>query len=93
MTSFERILGRTLGVGVAFATALLAIGLTLALASPGHVADVLLQAGLVVLMATPMARVLITCVEYIRERDWFFAINALGVLAVLGITIWHAWRR
>ncbi len=93
MTSFERILGRTLGVGVAIATALLAIGLTLALASPGHAADVLLQAGLVVLMATPMARVFITCVEYVRERDWFFALNGLAVLVVLGITVWQAWRR
>jgi uncharacterized membrane protein len=93
MTSVERILGRTLGVGVTVATALLAMGLALALASPGHAADVLLQAGLVVLMGTPMARVLITCVEYVRERDWFFAVNALGVLVVLGITIWEAWRR
>jgi uncharacterized membrane protein len=93
MTTFERILGRTLGVGVTIATVLLAFGLALALASPGRAADQLLQAGLLVLMATPMARVLITCVEYVRERDWFFAVNALGVLAVLGITIWHAWRR
>ena len=53
----------------------------------------LLDAGLLLLMATPMARVLISCAEYVRERDWFFAVNAFGVLVVLGITIWEAWRR
>ena len=92
MSPFEMLLGRTLGIGVTIATALLAVGLGLALAAPGPAADLLLQIGLLVLMGTPMARVLLTCVEYVRERDWFFALNAAGVLVVLGITIWQAWR-
>jgi uncharacterized membrane protein len=92
MSPFEILLGRTLGIGVTIATALLAVGLTLALAAPGPAANLLLQIGLLVLMGTPMARVLLTCVEYVRERDWFFALNAAGVLVVLGITIWQAWR-
>ncbi len=92
MTTFEKALGRTLGIGVTVSTALLAVGLVLALAAPGRGAETFLQAGLIVLMATPMARVLLTCAEYIRERDWFFALSALAVLAVLGITVWHAWR-
>jgi hypothetical protein len=28
----------------------------------------------------------------VRERDWFFAFNAFGVVIVLAFTIWHAWR-
>jgi uncharacterized membrane protein len=92
MTHFETLLGRTLRVGVTVSTVLLAIGLVLALAWPGPAADVLLQCGLLVLMGTPMARVLLTCVEYVRERDWFFAFNAFGVVIVLAFTIWHAWR-
>ncbi|MGV3517864.1 DUF1634 domain-containing protein [Luteitalea sp.] len=92
MSPFEILLGRTLGIGVTIATALLAVGLVLALAAPGPAANLLLQIGLLVLMGTPMARVLLTCVEYVRERDWFFALNAAGVLVVLGITIWQAWR-
>jgi uncharacterized membrane protein len=93
MTRFETLLGRTLRLGVAFSTALLAAGLILAMTSPGRLADLLLQAGLIVLMGTPMARVLISCAEYVRQRDWFFAVNAFGVVIVLAITIWHAWRR
>ena len=92
-TPFERALGRTLGFGVAIATALLAAGLLLSLLHPATLSAILLQAGLLVLMGTPIARVLLSCVEYVRQRDWFFAANAFGVLVVLGITIWQAWRR
>ena len=91
-TSFEVLLGRTLGIGVAISTALLALGLVLQLTVGGPFASMLLQAGLLVLMGTPMARVLLSCLEYIRQRDWFFAVSGLAVLVVLGITVWQATR-
>jgi uncharacterized membrane protein len=90
---FERLLGRTLGIGIAVSTIVLAAGLALSLASNGAAGTVLLHAGLLTLMATPMLRVLLSCVEYVRQRDWFFAANALGVLVILGITIYAAWAR
>lgn len=89
-TPFEHLLARTLRLGIVASTSLLAVGLLLALATSGRGGDALLQAGLLVLMATPMARVLLSCVEYLRQRDWFFAANALVVLVVLAITIWQA---
>ncbi len=89
--SFEALLGRTLWAGVGVSTALLAIGLAVHLAAPGDVSAFLLNAGLLVLMGTPMLRVALSCAEYVRERDWFFAAAALGVLVVLGVTIWAAW--
>ena len=88
--SFETLLGRTLWLGVAVSTTLLATGLALFLLSPGRAADLLLDAGLIVLMGTPMMRVVLSCAEYIRERDWFFALSAFGVLVVLAITIYTA---
>lgn len=92
-TKFEVVLGRTLGIGVLISTVLLALGLAVSLLAPGHASDLLLNIGLLVLMGTPMARVLLSCVEYVRERDWFFAVNALGVLLVLAVTVWTAWRQ
>lgn len=92
MTTFEAVLGRTLGVGVTLATALLGVGLAWTLLAPGPGAARVLDAGLVVMMATPMARVLLSCAEYVRQRDWFFAISAGAVLAVLALTIWQALR-
>ena len=88
----EVLLGRTLGIGVTVSTALLAIGLVMTLTVGGAIAAGLLHAGLLVLMGTPMTRVLISCVEYIRERDWFFAISGLAVLLVLAVTVWQATR-
>ena len=88
----EVLLGRTLGIGVTVSTALLAIGLVMTLTVGGTLAAGLLHAGLLVLMGTPMTRVLISCVEYIRERDWFFAISGLAVLLVLAVTVWQATR-
>ena len=88
--TFEHLLGRTLHAGIVVSTSLLALGLLLALTTPGAPADLLLHAGLLVLMATPMARVLLSCAEYVRQRDWLFAASALGVLIVLAVTIWQA---
>ncbi|MBA2354278.1 MAG: DUF1634 domain-containing protein [Acidobacteria bacterium] len=88
--AFERLLGHTLGLGVAVSTALLAVGLLWSLVAPDPIADALLNVGLLVLMATPVARVVLSCAEYVRRRDWFFAASSLGVLAVLGATVWIA---
>jgi uncharacterized membrane protein len=82
--NLERILGRVLLMGVVVSTSLLAIGLALSVAAPsGRAGDYSLQAGLVVLMVTPAMRVLVSCAEYVRERDWAFAGLTGVVLAVL----------
>ncbi len=80
----ERWLGRTLGVGTALATTLLALGLLLQLAgvSPA-LSEWLSRVGLVVLMATPVARVVISVAEYAAERDWPFLVLTLTVLGML----------
>ena len=84
----ERLLGRLLFAGAMVSTALLAVGLALwMLGFRDGISAPFLHAGLVVLMATPMARVLVSFVEYLRERDWFFAATTLAVLAVLVATV------
>jgi uncharacterized membrane protein len=88
--SLDARLGRVLGVGVVASTSLLAVGLVIAFFRPGPVSSWLLQAGLVLLMATPVARVVVSAVEFARLREWFFAGACLGVLAVLAMTVWVA---
>jgi uncharacterized membrane protein len=84
---FERlevILGRVLMAGVLVASACLAAGLVLWMTGDyPSAADRVLAAGLVVLMATPILRVVVSLVEYLRMRDWFFAATTVVVLAVL----------
>lgn len=80
----ESVLGRVLGTGSALSTALLAIGLLLTIAAPEAAATApILSAGLIVLMITPMARVLVATVTYARAGDWSSASMAGTVLLVL----------
>ncbi|HEY7512199.1 MAG TPA: DUF1634 domain-containing protein [Vicinamibacteria bacterium] len=44
-----------------------------------------LHAGLVLLVATPVARVLAVTAGFAHARDWLFAALSFGVLAVLAI--------
>ena len=46
-------------------------------------ANRVLAAGLMLLMATPIVRVVASLVEYLRIRDWWFAATTVVVLAVL----------
>ena len=47
------------------------------------VARLLLETGLIILLATPPARVVVSVIEYIRERDWIFVVLTLIVLLAL----------
>ena len=85
---FERQLGLVLGFGVRASAVLLGAGLVLFLVGrTAETADLLMRAGLIVLMATPVLRVTLSVVEYARVRDWFFLTTATAVLLVLLATI------
>jgi len=80
--------GRLLKAGVMLATVCLAAGLALSLAlGAGRAANVTLKAGLVILMLTPLARVIASLVAYVRLRDWFFA----GTTALVFVVLVAAW--
>ena len=80
----ERSIGIVLRAGVIASSASLTIGLLLSLATGGGaVAALLLNAGIIVLLATPVARVIVSTVQYISERDWRFASLTFIVLLEL----------
>lgn len=78
----ERRVGQVLLLGVLAAFICLAAGIGLwlagSVAAPG-----LLDAGIVILMATPFVRVLFSALEFASARDWLFAAAATAVLAIL----------
>jgi uncharacterized membrane protein len=87
-------LGRLLLAGVLISTACLAAGLVLTLAGAFPRAQhLLLTTGLIVLMATPILRVVVSMIEYVRMRDWFFVVTTLTVLAVLAGSVMYALTR
>jgi len=70
----ERVVGIVLRSGVIASSASLTVGLILSLATEGGaVAAFLLNAGILILLATPVARVVVSTAEYVSERDWRFA--------------------
>jgi len=90
----ERQLGRLLVTGVASSAVCLALGLALLMLSSERVwSDRLLAAGLVILMATPMLRVVVSIIEYIRIREWFFVLTTLIVLTELVGGVLYALHR
>jgi uncharacterized membrane protein len=81
----EVMIGEVLRFGTIASSSLFAIGLLMTLA--GYRVDrsrLLLEAALIILMATPTARVVISVIEYVRERDWVFVALTLVVLLALG---------
>ena len=96
LTRLEYHVGRLFVAGVTISAAALTIGLALFLVAPDAPAtSQFLNAGLLVLMATPMLRVLLSVVEYVRMGDWLFAATTLAVVAELSVAVASAmgWRR
>ena len=90
----ETHLGRLLVTGVLTSAAFLATGLGWWLFDPQNPAALwLLNAGLMVLMATPMLRVAVSFAEYINMRQWFFAAVTVVVLVELSVTVLVALSR
>ena len=88
ISRLETHLGRLLLTGVLCSTAALLAGLVLwALDAAPAVAARLLNAGLLILMATPLLRVVVSLVEYARMRDWFFVLTTLAVLSILCVSV------
>ena len=90
----EMMIGEVLRFGTIASTALFAIGIVMVLAGYRvELAGLLLDAALVILLATPAARVVVSVIEYVRERDWKFVVLTLVVLAALGGSVLAAYYR
>jgi uncharacterized membrane protein len=87
MSSTTSALDRTIEVvlmgGLLIAAALLVGGLLLDRAA-------FLRWGILVLMTTPVARVVVVTIGMLREKDWLFAAVSLWILAVLASSAYVA---
>ncbi len=76
LSPLDRLIEAALTLGVLLSGTLLVVGLLTG--TPGT-----LRAGLVTLMLTPVARVVVVALGLLAERDWLFALLALWILGVL----------
>jgi len=72
----ERVIEAALAVGLLVSSSLFVVGLALGTSGP-------LKWGILLLMLTPMARVVILTVGLLHERDFLFGLVSLFVLGVL----------
>jgi uncharacterized membrane protein len=87
----ERIIGTVLRAGVTASSVCLAVGLGLSFIDPiGPAASRLLQVGILVLLATPIARVAASIIGYVGERDWLFVTLTTIVLVELMASVMAA---
>jgi cytochrome bd-type quinol oxidase subunit 2 len=84
----EERLGRLLKIGAWASAACLFAGLSVWIAGGRRQqSNALLSTGLLILMATPILRVIVSLVAYAKMRDWFFVTTTLIVLGVLIATV------
>ncbi len=90
----EHTLGTLLRGGVLLSTVTLAAGLGLWFLIPDRLEPAwLLRTGLFALMATPVVRVGVSLVAYVRMRDWFFVATTAVVLLELALAVSTALHR
>lgn len=83
----DELIGYLLRAGVTTAAAVVAVGGAWYLASGGPAGDpragTLIWAGLLILVATPVARVVFSLAAFALQRDWTYVAITFIVLAVL----------
>jgi uncharacterized membrane protein len=81
--AIELVLARLLRIGSLIAAAMLAAGILAMVLGQTEFAPRLITAGLLVLLCTPIMRVLVAAIIFVREKDWHFAFFSLVVLCAL----------
>lgn len=84
-SALDRAIEAVLTLGVLASGLLLTAGLV-----SGRAA--ILRAGILLLLATPVARVVVVTIGMMHERDWVFTFVSLWILAVLASGIFVAVR-
>jgi uncharacterized membrane protein len=77
----DRVLSLTLKIGAYTVFALIVVGLVLQLAV--RWGTKVTAVGLLVLLATPALRIIVACLQFLRERDFKYALVSVGVLAIV----------
>lgn len=89
----EQAVARVLRVGVTTSSVCLAIGLGLSMFTGwAGATHLLLSAGLVILLATPVGCVVVSVGEYALERDWVFVLLTTVVLLELAGSLFAAFQ-
>jgi uncharacterized membrane protein len=80
---FDRVVAWVLRVGAFGCFFIMLTGLLIALFIPGRIPLAIERAGVLLMLATPVVRVVVAGVLFLREEDWRYGAISFGVLAIL----------
>ena len=81
--AFDRIVALVLRTGAFSCFFVLLAGLVTALFIPGRIPFTIERGGVLLMLATPVVRVVVACYLFFRERDFRYGWISLGVLVIL----------
>jgi uncharacterized membrane protein len=81
--AFDRAVALVLRVGAFGCFFVMLTGLILGLFLHNHIPVMIERAGVLLMLATPVVRVLVACVLFFREKDFRYGWVSLGVLVIL----------
>lgn len=81
--AFDRVVSRVLMIGAFAGFAIMLSGVVLAMFSNSGLTRQFETVGVVVMLATPVVRVLVVCILFSHEKDWRYTAISFGVLVIL----------
>ena len=81
--SFDRAVATVLRVGAFSCFFIMLAGLMVGWFSGGHISLTIERVGVLLMLATPVVRVIVACFLFFREKDYRYGWVSLGVLVIL----------
>lgn len=81
--AFDRVVALVLRVGAFGCFFIMLAGLSVGIFLHGKVPQDIERAGVLLMLATPVVRVAVAGVLFLREKDWKYGAISLGVLTIL----------
>ncbi len=81
--AFDRAVALVLRIGAFGGFFVMLAGLMAGLFISGHVSVDIERAGVLLMLATPVVRVVVACILFFWEKDWKYGWISLGVLVIL----------
>jgi len=81
--AFDRAVARVLKIGAFSCFFVMLTGLTVGFFLPGRIPTEIERVGVLLMLATPVVRVMVACFLFFREKDNKYGWISLGVLTIL----------
>jgi uncharacterized membrane protein len=81
--AFDRVVALVLRIGAFGCFFIMLAGLIARLFVTGRIPIDIERAGVLLMLATPIVRVIVACFLFFREKDWKYGWISLGVLVIL----------